>query len=119
MLQAFWLKTDFNKWKDEDESDDDMDKNMDLAEVPGTFHLTNYCLFDVLKVVSIKPIQRPELVKMSEDNSVTSCVCTGVCMDRFQNVEKMYTDNIYMYTYINNFSCSKVVSILMFILHVM
>ena len=34
LLQAFWLKTDFNKWKDEDESDDDdMGKNMDLAEV--------------------------------------------------------------------------------------
>ncbi|XP_045168328.1 prostaglandin E synthase 3-like isoform X2 [Mercenaria mercenaria] len=31
--KAFWLKTDFNKWKDEDESDDDMDKNMDLAEM--------------------------------------------------------------------------------------
>ncbi|XP_060562727.1 trichohyalin-like isoform X2 [Ruditapes philippinarum] len=31
--KAFWLKTDFDKWKDEDESDDDMDKNMDLAEM--------------------------------------------------------------------------------------
>lgn len=31
--KAFWLKTDFNKWKDEDESDDDMDRNMDLAEM--------------------------------------------------------------------------------------
>lgn len=32
-FQAFWLKTDFNKWKDEDESDDELDRNMDLAEV--------------------------------------------------------------------------------------
>ncbi|KAL4222906.1 Prostaglandin E synthase 3 (Cytosolic) [Mactra antiquata] len=31
--KAFWLKTDFNKWKDEDESDDELDKNMDLAEM--------------------------------------------------------------------------------------
>jgi hypothetical protein len=37
IFQAFWLKTDFNKWKDEDESDDDMDKNIDLAEV-NTLH---------------------------------------------------------------------------------
>ena len=33
LLQAFWLKTDFNKWKDEDESDDEVDNNMDLAQV--------------------------------------------------------------------------------------
>lgn len=31
--KPFWLKTDFNKWRDEDESDDDLDKNMDLSEM--------------------------------------------------------------------------------------
>ena len=33
LFQAFWLKTDFNKWKDEDESDDEVGDNMDLAQV--------------------------------------------------------------------------------------
>lgn len=33
MLQVHWLKTDFDKWRDEDDSDFEDDKDMRFEEV--------------------------------------------------------------------------------------
>jgi len=32
-VKLHWLKVDFNKWKDEDDSEDDMERSEDLEEV--------------------------------------------------------------------------------------